>query len=176
MKQSYQLHSPTRSKSCTAADTITGSSETFSLGHMQSYSVHNPQNSTNKPVPLAWCWLRWEHANKQSMCAPLEHDVSAEDGIFLSFSAAVRHDEAQKNNTSPKLQRKPVPVRCLGSLNCVSDEACLPSTLGSHTSFHVTLLYMRESIWFCLVWVTAFSTEIILRTYYGLFLMHCDMS
>lgn len=125
---------------------LPNAAETFLLGHVQFYSVNNPQNRENRQSLLAWCWLHLEHVKEQPMCALLERDISAE-GVFFIFCCS-EGIWRRKRTPVPKITENASEHRadCVQSVyNCVSCEPCPPSMLGSHAPFHTTLLYMRES-------------------------------
>jgi len=89
--------------------------------------------------------------------------------VFFHFSAAVR----TKRTLVSKITENVSEHSLSRDHNCVSHEACPPSTLGSHAPFPMTLLYSRESIWFSLDLVNVLSSKTILRMYNSLL---CSMS
>lgn len=90
--------------------------EKYLQGHVQLYSVNNPQNSKNGQLLLAWCWVHWEHVKEQPVCVLLERDISAEEVFFIS--ATVREYEEEREHLSLKLWRMPVSMSWLCS-KCV---------------------------------------------------------
>ncbi len=98
---------------------LSDAAENFLQGHIQFFSVNNPQNSENWQLPLAWCWLRWVHVKEKPICALLVRDISAEDVFFFSLSAAVREYEEEREHLSLKLRRMPVSTEVIVLKVCI---------------------------------------------------------